>query len=125
MSELIPRKDAEIFWESDMTGTPTEKVLVTNRRLRLADPERPLRVNPVLNYSHGAMEANWLKADCRTCTPEGVFATYWLAPPDRPSLQAIKSALGQFKKIEGCDWARVMLDAIAFDPAYGIQGEED
>ena len=125
MSTVIPREDAEIYWEQDASGTPTEKVLVVRRSVRLANPDTPLRVDKRLRNSVGASSPSWLKSKHRMDTPEGVFASTWLTAPERPTIQAMKNALEQFARIEGCAWADVMLDAIAHDPNYGIQGEED
>ena len=124
MVNYIPAQHAEIFWNVDGEGNPTDDVLVCDRRSRSIGKDGHVVMGSRFRMSCGAMNASWMKSDNRDDTPEGVFASFWLASHARPTFGALQRALVEFGKIDSCEWARQMARAVKFDRNYGVQGEE-
>jgi hypothetical protein len=111
-AELIPIERAEFFFNRQFKKPPHD-FLVVDQQSRFQDG------NLVEDYdsyhgSLGAHCASWMSDDYDWphSTPEGVFASLCLdGNSDRES---IKNILREFSKIKGCEWAKLMYQALDF-----------
>ena len=92
------------------------ELVVVDRRTRfkrgVVEAENLIRPYDEFNQSLGAHCADWMTGDGSTDTPEAIFASEWLdLSKDRAS---IKMALKEIAKIDECEWARRMLNALEY-----------
>lgn len=109
---LIPAKNAQIHWSAHERYNPdlVDRVLVFDRTVPWTDDES-------LECSAGACCSDWLDGTDPRSTPEGVYAT-WLQTGFKDQ-EAHVAALRELAKIEDCQWAGRIADALdgkAFAP---------
>jgi hypothetical protein len=102
----IEAEFAEIHW--------SDRVVDGHRRVdevEVFDRRKPRRDRPELDNSLGACCGDWLDGTDPRSTPEGVFAG-WLRSNGFVSDEARIAALSELGKIDACEWALAMAEAL-------------
>lgn len=100
-ADRIPRINADIRWQTD-DRLRVRKADIYDRRFGEDDAE--------MDSSNGACCAGWMTSGDPRQTPEGVFAEMMTRGFEDAVAQL--QTLREFEKIDGCDWAAGMADAI-------------
>lgn len=109
---LIPAKNAQIHWSTQERAMPTEgvhRVIAFDRFAAWTDEAN----DESRECSAGACCSDWLDGTDPRSTPEGIYAG-WLLVGFKDT-EAHIDALRQLARIEGCDWARNIVEAINCD----------
>lgn len=105
--DRIPARFADFAWKQAGKGSKVAEMTVVDQRLIISGQQ-----SPDMNFDRnmGASISSWMKGEPRY-TPEGVFVV--LLERGFHDLDSLMQVLGQFARVEGCEWAEKMQYAVS------------